>query len=276
MNFYQRLEELLGIKIVSQEILKATCNSLELNIGFENVREHLIENLNEVAKNENTKLLFVFLGQQGLGKTIVARDVLKDFLYCINRTQRQAFLKIEPYQLDKTTFETSLNLKIIEGKGGVIFIDEVHNLREVEQSFFDLLVPIVQSEEYQRTSFVVSSGAPSWKKIKEKFPELSTLSTHEIYFEPYTDEQLAEILREAIYNDGNTIQVPHPSLLISLVRELRFIRKRQNQYFENASEVQFFYNKCLKKAAIYQQNNVLDEELRHSSLKEFSRTLIRR
>lgn len=276
MNFFQRIKELLGLKIVSQDTLRNTCDNLQLNIGFANVRQSLIKKLDDVAKDENSKLLFAFLGQQGLGKTIVARDVLTDFLFSIGRTQRQSFLKVEPYKLDKTAFENAISSKIVEGKGGVIFIDEVHNLREVETTFFNLLISTIKLEEYQKTAFVISAGVPSWKRIKDKFPGLTTFFTQEVYFEPYNDEQLAEILKEVIHNDNETIKIPQPSRLVSLVRELRFIRKRQGQYFENASEIMFYYHKCLKKAAIYHQKDILDEDLERSSLRNFSSTVVRR
>lgn len=276
MNFFEKLKALLGIKIVSQDRLKNVCEKLQLDIGFLNVRERLTDSLNDIAKNADLKISFVLLGQQGLGKTIAARDVLTPFLYSIGRTQRDAFLKIKPYKLDKTDFSNRLNSKFIEGKGGVIFLDEVHNLRDVEAVFFENLINILHQDDYKTTAFVMSAGFNSWKKIKEKFTELASLFAIEIYFEPYTDEQLSLILQQIMHKDNDPIQIPKGYRLENLIRQLRAIRSRQRQYFENATEVTFYYEQCLKRAAISLQKDILDSDLEELSLKKFNSINVQR
>jgi hypothetical protein len=275
MTLLQKIKAILGITDIREDILTNVSEQLQLQIGFNNIRESITSTLEKIAANKNEPSNFVLLGQQGLGKTIVARDLITNYLFAIKRISKQEFLKVEPYKLSKTNFAAELSLKFIEGRGCLIFIDEVHNLREIEGVFFNSLSEVIKSDDYKETSFAISAGGKSWQSLTGKYPLLKSHFQHEIYFRAYKDEELVEILKEIISKDG-LITWPYDEDLIDIISQMREIRNKQGQLFENASEIVFYYYKCLKRAADYLKKHEIDEELISLSLKYFGTKVIRR
>ncbi len=275
MTLLQRILLLLKKKEVKEDVLFKVSEKLQLQIGFNNAREEISKGLENIAKNKNEPANFVLLGEQGVGKTIAARDLMTDYLFAINRINIQSFFKIELFRLDKSDFINQLSTRFESNKGGLIFVDEVHNLRNYESVFFDFFLKTLTSTDYSNTSFVISAGRKSWEKVSQKYQDLTNYFQTEIYFRPYLDEELLEILKEIISKD-NIINLPDDSVLESIITELKLIRERQHKYFENATELSFYYFKCLKRASRFLNTNNLEPNVIQLSLKNFRATVINR
>ena len=268
MTLEENIKSDVEMEVNRKDILLNVTNKLQSQVGFNNIRSEITPLLENIKQQNNDPASFVFLGQQGLGKTIVARDLVTNYLFAINKISRPSFLKIEPNRLDKKVIAKELSNKFDEGKGGLIFIDEVHNLKDIEIVFFYLLTESMKSEEFKMTSFIISAGGKSWVSVKERYPILKINFQHQIYFRAYTDGELLAILKEIILND-NLFRIPNDYELSNIISQLKAITIKHGSRFKNASDLMFYYQNCLKKTIENSDMKDLNENMRNQSIKTF-------
>jgi Cdc6-like AAA superfamily ATPase len=268
MTLFERIKSILGIKNVKEDLLLKVSNELQLQIGFSNVREEMIKKLETLAAEKSENFNFALLGQQGLGKTVVASKLITPYLFSIKKIDIDIFTKIDPSYISKEALSIELTRLFNLGKGGVIFIDGIDTLKEKETALFTFLKETIKDSQYAKTAFIVTSGDKTWSNLCHHHPFLVEYFRNEIYFRPYTNEELAQILKSIIEKD-DLLDVPVDSVFTYIIKELKDVRNRQKQIFANASELAFYYFKCLKPIAVFTKRVIMDEDLIEQSIKKF-------
>jgi stage V sporulation protein K len=240
----------------------------ELNnlIGLEPVKRHLFEIIATVSVGKGTDMPTLHLmlsGNPGVGKTTVARlygRILKDLeVLPGGQLEEQKMSSLSGKYVGES--ENQTREAIERAQGGVLFIDEVHQLcgtsrggRSTNYGFGKQIIDTIMPEmENLRSSFVVIFATYS-SKVEEFFdldPGLRRRVSETIEFPDYSNAELAEILEGWVKKD-NHYQL-EPGLAEKVSRMLG--KMRGTPEFANAGSVRNAYEKAQRKfnARVYKQ-----------------------
>lgn len=220
---------------------------LNEKIGLEEAKESLkqaIASLREAQEREEAGLEFVkpamhslFTGNPGTGKTTVARiyaEALKEMGYL----SKGQLIETNPSKLVGSVVGESekKTLALLEqARGGVLFIDEAHQLAEGTSTFNeDVLRTIVAYMENHRDDLVVIfAGYPDQiEKLLDKDPGLRSRFQQRIVFKDYSLEQLGKIMDGMVAGRDYVMDPAARAVAVDMLG-----RKMASKDFGNAREV---------------------------------------
>ncbi len=148
---------------------------------------------------------FIFFGPPGTGKTVTARH-MGELLHLLGVLTRWDVIECPAGDLlsleeGDTDVLAPLRRWVEEARGGILFIDEAHQLCDSDQGRAVLrgLVPIIEDPEIRSdTAFILAGYTVEMKRLLRVDPGLSRRfpENHRIRFEDYTARELTAILEE--------------------------------------------------------------------------------
>ncbi|MDP3990279.1 MAG: AAA family ATPase [archaeon] len=173
--------------------------------GRENEQQRFAIAIKPLLQGHNGRNLFVY-GAPGIGKTTACRHVLREleeetdetipiYINCWKEnTTYKIFYKIceeigFKFLHNKNTNELFAMIKSKLNKGGVVFIfDEIDKLDET-----DFLYTILE-DIYRKTIILITNYRDSYTELDERIR--SRLNPEFLYFRPYNESEIANILRQ--------------------------------------------------------------------------------
>ena len=136
----ERMDEMIGLKDAKQS-LKNILSGLDL------IEDHKRNGLQPPAP---PRINLLFLGNPGTGKTVFT-DIFRDMLL-ERKVVNEKYKKLSPNDSEITDVETLFN----DNKGGVILIDEFHQMHQKNELKYALraMVPYLTAPEHERTVFI--------------------------------------------------------------------------------------------------------------------------
>ncbi len=200
--------------------------------------------------SQRPRLNLLFSGNPGTGKTTVA-DLFTEILHERGALQRKKVAK--PLLQDVVDGNPEANVKRLfeDNKGGVIFFDEFHQLKETEagKRAFRAMIPYLGSAAYKDTVFI---GAGYDDEVKEMIRDLDKGGERRfqnVPFDDYKPEALAKIC--ALMARMKHIELSKEAKEAALARIAREQRCMMN--FGNAGTVETVLagalNKCIDRVA---------------------------
>ena len=201
-----------------EERAEKAYESLEGLIGLERVKKTILDIVSVVKANKlyhengikemNDYFHMVFYGNPGTAKTTVAR-------LCADIFYKEGFLKSNKFteytrtdlvgQYVGHTAEKT-KTKMMEGKGGVIFIDEAYSLttggvNDFGQEAIDTLVAM--AEDLREDTIIILAGyEEDMKKFISANQGLKSRIIYNIHFDNYTVDQLVSIITSMATEKG--------------------------------------------------------------------------
>ncbi|HDR04250.1 MAG TPA: AAA family ATPase, partial [Candidatus Marinimicrobia bacterium] len=241
------------------ETLPADEEDLNQLIGLENIKSELKILKKRLKLEKNTKHRqepghYLFIGNPGTGKTIVAQQMAKR-LYEIGLLKSNKINTYSASQLiGQYVGETSNRvLKILnEALGGVLFIDEAHQLVSDSpgtshgRQALETVVPFM--EKHRHDFSLIFAGYPQkMEALFEADPGLKGRFSKTFHFEDYSNEELLQIFKKMIASQNlYTLAESCYEALTDAFEELRTI---EGNNFANGRSVRKFLD-TLKKYAI--------------------------
>lgn len=204
----ERLREFLEGK----EDINSIVAQIASMIGLENVKEFLYTLLNNVSWDalEDPELRFVFYGPPGTGKTHCAR-LMGKLLKKIGVLRRSYVYEVAAKDLlspdPNVDYSNNcapspkeiLDKAVEKARGGVLFIDEAHQLADTAEglSLLRALVPIVEDKEIRNdTAFVLAGYTAEMKALllRDKGLARRFVEKKRIRFDSYNAEELTQIV----------------------------------------------------------------------------------
>ena len=224
-------------------------------VGLEPVKRHLYEIIATVTVGKGTDMPTLHLmlsGNPGVGKTTVARlygRILKDLeVLGGGHLEEQKMSSLTGRYLGESEIQTAEAIK--RAQGGVLFIDEVHQLcptkKGSDYGYGKQIIDTIMPEmENLRSSFVVIFATYT-SKVEDFFdldPGLRRRVSEVIEFPDYTNEDLAEILERMVVKDQRYRL--EPGLAEKVARMLG--KMRGTPEYANAGSVRNAYEKAQRK-----------------------------
>lgn len=202
--------------------LEEALQEMENMVGLDNVKVYLRELIQNIrwGASASSPGRFLFHGPSGTGKTHVAR-LLGVMLQRLGVLKRDFVYEIAAQDLLHTddsmdygdnqnpTPQQILQAAVDNARGGVLFIDEAHQLNTPEgRSVLRALIPIVESEEFRKDTCLIMAGYTAeireMMRVDDGFGRRFPLECR-IRFDHYTASELTRILKEMAEDLG---QIP--------------------------------------------------------------------
>ncbi len=241
--------------------LEAKTEDLENLIGLENVKKKLAILMKRLKfeKNLNTGN-FLFMGNPGTGKTIVAQQMAKKFYEMKLLKSAKINIKSASELIGRYQGETEVKVGEIlnNSLNGVLFIDEAHQLAtKNEQNDYckKALQTIVPFMENHRDSIcIIFAGYPN--ELEELLSNDSGLSgrfKNKINFPDYSDEELVQIFHQ-MFNSESSYMLKNVSddFLKNIFGK---IKTKEGKHFSNARTVRNFIENIKDEAIQYAKSN---------------------
>ena len=207
--------------------LEEALQEMENMHGLHNVKVYLKELVDSIrwGASKSGPGRFIFHGPPGTGKTHVARlmgvmlqklGVLKrDYVYEVAAQDLlRADESIDYGDNPNPTPQEILQAAVDNARGGILFIDEAHQLNTDEgRALIRALVPIVENPEYRKdTCFILAGYSAEMRELLRQDQGLSRRFPEEcrIRFDHYTAGELRAILEDMARERG---EIPLPEYL---------------------------------------------------------------
>ncbi|HAE53244.1 MAG TPA: hypothetical protein DCG30_08320 [Ruminococcus sp.] len=171
-------------------------------IGLKNVKKFLKELSRNIlwGAEEKAPGNYIFSGAPGTGKTTVARK-MGEILGHLGVLRRKVNNVTECKAADLLNGSVNLNDIVDDARGGILFIDEAHQLEQNERghSIIRALVPIIEDPEIRSDTCFICAGYTSEMNrflnvdagLSRRFPV-----NHRIRFDDYSASELVMILKD--------------------------------------------------------------------------------
>lgn len=207
--------------------VKELINRLVNSIKMERLRIEKNPNL----KNQSIQLgHFLFIGNPGTGKTVIAREFAK-VLYAlgiIKKANHIVEIQGEDLVAGYTGQTTSHAEKIIKSAfGGILFIDEAYGLigfKEGGGDFFSSAqnTLLTLMENHRDELIVIAAGyEQQLNDLLNTNPGFRDRFNNKVYFEDYTVEQLVDIINSLAKNEGYTLEEDSKIALQEYISKLK-------------------------------------------------------
>jgi len=209
-NYYdvKRKMDLINPKSMSVDDDKFSASDISEMVGLANVKEEIdkilafykVQNARkkEGLQTGDLNLNFVFYGNPGTGKTVVARYVAKELKNNGILKKGQLFEADRSIMVDYGPNGTASKVHEVvnAARGGVLFIDEAYSLTATRDEYgmeaMNTLLKLM--EDYRNELVVIVAGYDDlMKDFVESNPGLKSRFTKHIYFRDYTAEELTQI-----------------------------------------------------------------------------------
>jgi Cdc6-like AAA superfamily ATPase len=191
----------------SQDLNEAF-REIDKMIGLKNVKKFLRDTSRNIlwGVEENAPGNYIFLGAPGTGKTTIARK-MGEILGLLGVLHRKVNNVVECRAADLINGSVVLSELVEDARGGILFIDEAHQLAESEigRAIIKELVPLIEDPQIHSDTCVICAGYSAEMKrfldvdqgLSRRFP-----LHHRIRFDDYTATELIEILRSMAADRG--------------------------------------------------------------------------
>ncbi len=183
-------------------------------------------------------LHLVITGNPGTGKTMVTRT-LGEILSAIGVLPRGHTVEVISKDLvagyvGQTKIQT--DNKIQEAFGGILFIDEAHQLAEGSDFGKEAIQALLPRLENDRDKFVcVIAGYPAEiEKFLDSDPGLRRRFTNRIHIEDYNPEELLKIFTKKCSDDDYVLTEEAQEKALEIIKEKH---RKKDKYFGNAGEM---------------------------------------
>jgi len=228
-------------------------------IGLREVKDFIQKKKNRViferARGQDvTPGNYVFKGNPGTGKTTVAK-IMANLLYetgLIN--SKKLISKSAKSLIGKYSGETENEMEALLNKalGGVLFIDEAHQLysegriNSYGEAVIDVLVPFMENNNDDFALILAGYPEEMNRLINDSDPGLRSRISDKVIFEDFTEEELVEIFHIFADNDNYEIEEGSDDILIELFATAKEI---SGERFGNARTVRNLYGKVVENTA---------------------------
>lgn len=259
-QFIQKIKNLFS-KNNNIKQLHEIITTHNFKIGQTHLKEQLFTVLQAIKNNKKASNCFIFKGSEGLGKTVISRDILTKSLLLIKRIKSATFVKVN---FQDAFLNQQISSIISTNKGGVIHFTNINTVKDIAY-----ITTLQANKTYAKTVFVVSIS----NELFNSFSNTQLINQfHTLEFKPYSNIEMAKILVDNIIGYSKIqLNVQDTKPFESLIAQLKDNCNKLNIPFEYASTVNFFFYKCFIKASLYLHANRLDNRLVTLSLKNFER-----
>ena len=210
-SIFQELDSLVGLKDIKSYFH-----------GLPNIaRRRRIELRKHGRLPENT-MHMVFKGSAGTGKTSVARIVARLF-HALGILPTGAVTEILPTELaSKHANEATERMQnsLMKGRGGVIFIDEAHQLMGNVYSEESIKALVTFAENHRNDTVIILAGYTELidslmrvdEGLKRRFPT-------SLIFHDYNSEELCQVVHDMARADGFTMSEDARAPLMQLLED---------------------------------------------------------
>lgn len=217
--------------------LEEALHEIDQMIGLTNVKKFLRELVNNIQWEAVEKVPgnYIFFGPPGTGKTTVARKI-GEILGHLNILRRKTNNVVECKAADLLNGSVTLQQAVENARGGILFIDEAHQLEQAGSHGYAIireLVPIVEDPEIRQDTCVICAGYPAEmnrflkvdRGLSRRFP-----ISNRIRFNDYTAEELIQILELMVKERGERLDQNKGYLTRSLVALERYMEHRPKNF----------------------------------------------
>lgn len=211
-DFPKKLRDYLE---AGEDTLESIQNEIRGMTGLDGIKKYfetLIQNIIYAPQNGKPPEpgRYIFMGPPGTGKTEV-RKLLARLLWRLNLIKRRVPETVKAKDLVNGTNEegirTDLSAVLRRARGGMLFIDEAHQLLESAEGrrVITQLVPIVEDPEIRAdTAFVLAGYTVEMETLLEQDAGLASRfpMSSRILFQSYSADELTDILEQFIYRSG--------------------------------------------------------------------------
>jgi replication-associated recombination protein RarA len=192
--------------------LEEALDEIDRMIGLANVKKFL----KDLARNilwgaeEHAPGNYIFSGPPGTGKTTVARR-MGEILGHLNVLRRKTNNVVECRAADLLNGKIRLEDAVLDARGGILFIDEAHQLEQNERGHAIIreLVPLIEDPEiHADTCFICAGYTVEMKRFLEVDAGMSRRFpvNHRIRFDDYEASELVQILETMAEARGERVE----------------------------------------------------------------------
>ena len=191
------------------------------------------------------RLNLLFEGNPGTGKTTVAK-LFADALTKVGYLKNNKFKEIRVQDLlSGGKPEENVKKLFEENKGAVIFIDEMHQLKDTAEGrlAFRSMIPYLGHPEYADTVFIGAGYKGEMRDLIRDVDDGAERRFTSVPFEDYTRSELGSILDKMVVDKQRVLDEPtREAALMRLERE-----RRKMKNFGNAGSVMSMLDIAIKK-----------------------------
>ena len=191
------------------------------------------------------RLNLLFEGNPGTGKTTVAK-LFADALTKVGYLKNNKFKEIRVQDLLSGSFPEENVKKLFEqNKGAVIFVDEMHQLKDTQEGrlAFRAMIPYLGHPEYADTVFIGAGYKGEMRDLIRDVDDGAERRFTSVPFEDYNRDELGSILDKMVADKQRVLDEPtREAALMRLERE-----RRKMKNFGNAGSVGSMIDIAIKK-----------------------------
>ena len=244
--------DVINAKIVKE---KDPLEEMERMTGLGNAKRELRSVLAQVRlqkaqaeyglTGDPPRLNLLFEGNPGTGKTTVAK-LFSDALTKVGYLKNNKFKEVRVQDLLAGSYPEENVKKLFEAnKGGVIFLDEMHQLKDTAEGrlAFRAMIPYLGHPEYADTVFIGAGYKGEMRDLIRDVDDGAERRFTSVPFDDYSRDELGKILDKMVVDKQRVLD--EPSREAALMRLERERRKMKN--FGNAGSVQSMLDIAIKK-----------------------------
>ncbi|MBS2034466.1 AAA family ATPase [bacterium] len=228
------LEGLIGLTGAKKE-LKAVLSQLKLS------KQQEAHGLN----SERPRLNLLFEGNPGTGKTTVAK-LFGEALHKVGYLKNPKVVEVRVQDLMANgTPEQNVKKLFEENKGAVIFVDEMHQLKDTADGkrAFRAMIPYLGSTEYADTVFIGAGYKGEMKDLIRDVDDGAERRFTPIPFDDYNREELGQILDKVAKGKDRVMDDETRKAALDRLE----VERRKMKHFGNAGSVNSMVEVATKK-----------------------------
>ena len=228
------LEALIGLTGAKKE-LKAVLSQLKLS------KQQEAHGLN----SERPRLNLLFEGNPGTGKTTVAK-LFGEALHKVGYLKNPKVMEVRVQDLlANGTPEQNVKKLFEENKGAVIFVDEMHQLKDTAEGkrAFRAMIPYLGSTEYSETVFIGAGYKGEMKDLIRDVDDGAERRFTPIPFDDYNRDELGQILDKVAKGKDRVLDEETRKAALDRLE----VERRKMKHFGNAGSVNSMVEVATKK-----------------------------